>query len=60
MRRHCLLLFLVLSATAAAAADPADVIYSGGDILTMQGPTPEYVECLAIRDGKIQIGRAHV
>jgi predicted amidohydrolase YtcJ len=28
-------------------------LYFGGDILTMQGPTPEYAEGLVVRDGKI-------
>jgi predicted amidohydrolase YtcJ len=32
---------------------PADTIYSGGSILTMAGDQPEYVEALAVRDGKI-------
>lgn len=31
----------------------ADQIYLGGDILTMAGDTPEYVESLAVLDGKI-------
>ena len=31
----------------------ADSIYFGGDILTMAGDQPSYVEALAIRDGKI-------
>lgn len=31
----------------------ADVIYFGGDIVTMEGNTPEYVEALAVKDGKI-------
>lgn len=31
----------------------ADSIYSGGDILTMAGDKPGYVEALAVRDGKI-------
>lgn len=35
-----------------SAAAPA-VIYHGGEILTMQGPSPVYVEALAVRDGKI-------
>lgn len=34
-------------------AQEADVVYSGGDILTMRGNTPEYVELLAVKDGKI-------
>lgn len=44
---------LALVAAPATAADTADVLYSGGDILTMRGPEPEYVESLAVRDGKI-------
>ncbi len=31
----------------------ADTIYSGGDILTMAGNDPAYVEALAVKDGKI-------
>ena len=31
----------------------ADTIYFGGDILTMEGDTPEYVEAIAVKDGKI-------
>ena len=41
---------LMLGASAFAA--PATV-YSGGDILTMQGPTPKYVEALVEKDGRI-------
>ncbi|MHA7863933.1 amidohydrolase [Flagellimonas marinaquae] len=29
------------------------VVYHGGDILTMAGDTPEYVEALVVRDGQI-------
>jgi predicted amidohydrolase YtcJ len=43
----------VLAAATAAAADTADTIYTGGDILTMAGAAPEYVECLAVKDGRI-------
>ncbi len=32
---------------------PADTIYSGGSILTMTGDQPEYVEALAVKEGKI-------
>ena len=32
----------------------ADAIYFGGDILTMQGDTADYVEAITIKDGKIQ------
>jgi len=31
----------------------ATQIYSGGDIVTMRGTKPEYVESLAVKDGKI-------
>jgi predicted amidohydrolase YtcJ len=36
-----------------AVADVADVIYRGGPILTMRGDAPEYVESLAVKDGRI-------
>lgn len=29
------------------------IIYTGGDIITMQGDSPEYAEALVVRDGKI-------
>ena len=29
------------------------IVYHGGDILTMAGDTPEYVEALVVRDGQI-------
>jgi predicted amidohydrolase YtcJ len=31
----------------------ADAIYQGGDIVTMEGDAPQYVEAVAIRDGTI-------
>ena len=31
----------------------ANTIYTGGDILTMEGDTPQYVEAVAVKDGKI-------
>ena len=39
----------------AASIDSAtrSAVYVGGDILTMRGTSPEYVEGLAIKDGKI-------
>jgi predicted amidohydrolase YtcJ len=46
-------LLVLLAAGMAAAADTADLLFSGGPILTMRGPTPEYVESLAVRDGRI-------
>jgi len=37
----------------------ADTIYFGGEILTVEGPTPEYVEAIGITDGIItQLGSA--
>lgn len=35
------------------AAEDIAIIYTGGDIVTMRGDAPEYVEALAVRDGKI-------
>ena len=35
------------------AAGAADSIFYGGDILTMEGDAPRYVEAIAVRDGKI-------
>ncbi len=39
---------LLIAATAAA-----DTLYTGGDILTMRGPDPAYVESLVVREGNI-------
>jgi predicted amidohydrolase YtcJ len=33
--------------------NPADAIYYGGEILTMEGDSPQYAEALALKDGKI-------
>ena len=33
-------------------------VYYGGDILTMEGDTPRYVEALVVRDGKIEFAGA--
>jgi len=35
------------------AVEPSAVVYMGGDILTMVGSEPQYVEALVVRDGKI-------
>ncbi len=43
----------LMSATAMAATPPADSVYFGGDILTMAGDTPNYVEALAVNNGRI-------
>jgi predicted amidohydrolase YtcJ len=45
-------LFLVIHVLTIASAT-ADTLYTGGDILTMRGPAPEYVESLVERDGQI-------
>jgi predicted amidohydrolase YtcJ len=34
-------------------ANPADTIYFGGDIITMEGNEAQYAEAVAIKDGKI-------
>ncbi len=52
---------LCISASASGAAEraathaagAADSIFHGGDILTMEGNSPRYVEAIAVRDGKI-------
>lgn len=48
----------VIAATAFAlgfsgSLHAAETLYSGGDILTMAGDAPHYVEALAVRDGRI-------
>jgi len=61
--RRSLLLLIPLHLAAVAVSAPvcgeiADSIYSGGEILTMRGQSPEYVESLAVKDGKIlAVGR---
>lgn len=49
--------FSLVSVNAQQAADTKKleptVIYSGGDILTMRGAEPEYVESLVVKEGKI-------
>ena len=42
----------ILLTGAASARDPA-TIYSGGPVVTMAGDTPETVEAIAVRDGRI-------
>jgi predicted amidohydrolase YtcJ len=53
MDRRCLTALLLLVATSTSKGDTVDAIYIGGDILTMRGPQPEYVEAVAVRGGKI-------
>ena len=49
----------VLAAVALAAgcaprtSDETAAVYTGGDILTLAGESPAYVEALAVKDGKI-------
>ena len=43
----------VVSLATPAAAQIADTIYSGGDILTMRGDAADYAESLAVKDGTI-------
>ncbi len=50
---HLLLALAGLFQAATAMAASADAIYLGGDILTMKGKSPRYVQALAVRDGKI-------
>jgi len=50
MRLGVLIAIHVLMIAATAAAD---TLYTGGDILTMRGSAPEYVESLVERDGKV-------
>ena len=44
---------LAADAPAEAAGGTADAISFGGDILTMAGKTPSYVEALVVEDGRI-------
>jgi predicted amidohydrolase YtcJ len=53
MRNIFYCLFLCAAAGQLSAAEVADVLFTGGEILTMRGATPEYVESLAVKDGKI-------
>ncbi|MDW4549048.1 amidohydrolase family protein [Defluviimonas sp. D31] len=46
-------LFFSACAFGASAQDAAETLYFGGDILTMTGDAPAYVEALAVLDGKI-------
>ncbi|MFO0424538.1 MAG: amidohydrolase [Planctomycetia bacterium] len=51
--RFGMLIALHVLTIASAAAAFADTLYTGGDILTMRGTAPEYVESLVERDGRI-------
>ncbi|MFM9066215.1 MAG: amidohydrolase, partial [Planctomycetota bacterium] len=47
------LILACFSACSLANAQPAEQLYFGGSILTMKGAEPEYVEALAVRQGRI-------
>jgi hypothetical protein len=44
---------LILIGCNSQPENAADSIYYGGDIITMEGDSPQYVEALAVKDGKI-------
>lgn len=44
---------LAVSPLFACAQPPADTLIAGGPILTMEGDTPQYVEAVVVRNGKI-------
>ncbi|MCK0154599.1 amidohydrolase [Alcanivorax sp. S6407] len=44
---------LLTGCDAKAPQESADVLYSGGSILTMVGDTPSYAEALLVKDGRI-------
>jgi predicted amidohydrolase YtcJ len=46
-------LLALVSCTKKEVANPADAIYFGGDILTMEGDSANYAQALAVKDGKI-------
>lgn len=48
-----LLLIIVLISCKKEVSNPADAIYFGGDILTMEGNEAHYAEAIAIKNGKI-------
>ncbi|MBU3549541.1 amidohydrolase [Polynucleobacter sp. P1-05-14] len=48
-----LALFLATFSLASAANVTAPTVYFNGDILTMEGDTPKYVEALVVKDNKI-------
>ncbi len=50
---------LLGACTADSQFTPADTVFFGGEILTVEGPTPEYVEAIGVTDGIItQLGDA--
>ena len=57
MKKSIILLTLLVAFIGCKKAEevtnPADVIYFGGDIITMEGDQAQYAEAVAIKDGKI-------
>jgi predicted amidohydrolase YtcJ len=47
------LLLALVNCKKQEVANPADAIYFGGDILTMEGESATYAEAVALKDGKI-------
>jgi predicted amidohydrolase YtcJ len=48
-----LLLLALISCNKKEVTNPADIIYFGGDILTMEGNEAQYAEAIAVKEGKI-------
>lgn len=48
-----LLLLALVSCSKKEVTNPADAIYFGGDIITMEGEKAQYAEAVAIKEGKI-------
>ncbi|MBN8567593.1 MAG: amidohydrolase [Flavobacteriales bacterium] len=48
-----LFFFLLISCKKEEKENPADAIYFGGEIITMEGDTPQYVEAIAIKGDSI-------
>jgi hypothetical protein len=60
LRLPVLLAVAVLSGCAREPENAADSVYSGGDILTMAGEQPQYVEAFTVKDGKISFAGSKV
>jgi predicted amidohydrolase YtcJ len=55
MKKRITTLFLVIAFISCKkeVTNPADAIYFGGDIVTMEGNDAQYAEAIAVKDGKI-------
>ncbi|TDX10507.1 amidohydrolase [Flavobacterium sp. S87F.05.LMB.W.Kidney.N] len=47
------MLLITLTSCKKEVKDSADTIYYGGDIITMEGSQPQYVEAVGVKNGKI-------